>query len=163
MSTRKDFKMLEEAYSDVGGMSLTPSNMLGGKPVMITMDMPGAEVDHESHKSHEEEHMEPEGENDHSEIEMASAELHKLAEYAPKLKEMVSQMQGLEGWIASKITKASDYISSVYHWLEYQQHEGSETGSCNHEEEDMYNTGHEDTGCSYAREGCTCGGCPDCN
>jgi hypothetical protein len=163
MSTRKDFKMLEEAYSDVGSMSLTPSNMLGGKPVMITMDMPGAEVDHESHKSHEEEHMEHEGENDPSEIEMASAELHKLAEYAPKLKEMVSQMQGLEGWIASKITKASDYISSVYHWLEYQQHEGSETGSCNHEEGDMYNTGHEDTGCSYAREGCTCGGCSDCN
>jgi hypothetical protein len=163
MSTRKDFKMLEEAYSDVGGMSLTPSNMLGGKPVMITMDMPGAEVDHEGHKSHEVEHTEREGENDPSEIEMASAELHKLAEYAPKLKEMVSQMQGLEGWIASKITKASDYISSVYHWLEYQQHEGSETGSCNHEEGDMYNTGHEDTGCSYAREGCTCGGCPDCN
>ena len=85
---------------------------------------------------------------------MASAELHKLAEYAPKLKEMVSQMQGLEGWIASKITKASDYISSVYHWMEYQQHEGSEGCGHNHEEE-MYNTGHEDTGCSYAKEGCT--------
>jgi hypothetical protein len=92
---------------------------------------------------------------------MASAELHKLAEYAPKLKEMVQQMSGLEGWIASKITKASDYISSVYHWLEFQQHEGGE--SCSHEEEDMYNKGHGDAECPYAKEGCTCGGCPDCN
>lgn len=158
MSKREDLKMLAEAYSGVGGIPLTPTNMLGGKPVMITMDMPGAEIDHEGHES-------PEGhggENDPSEIEMASAELHKLAEYAPKLKEMVSQMQGLEGWIASKITKASDYISSVYHWMEYQQHEGSEGCGHNHEE-DMYNTGHEDTGCSYAKEGCTCGGCPDCH
>jgi len=166
MSKREDLKMLAEAYSGVGGMPLTPSNMLGGKPVMITMDMPGAEIDHESHESHEEEHAEHEGhggENDPSEIEMASAELHKLAEYAPKLKEMVSQMQGLEGWIASKITKASDYISSVYHWLEYQQHEGGDGCGCKHEEESMYNTGHEDMECPYAKEGCTCGGCPDCH
>ena len=150
MSKREDLKMLAEAYSGVDAMSLTPSNMLGGKPVMITMDLPGAEIDYEGHEPREGNG----GENDPSEIEMASAELHKLAEYAPKLKEMVSQMQGLEGWIASKITKASDYISSVYHWMEYQQHEGSEGCGHNHEEE-MYNTGHEDTGCSYAKEGCT--------
>jgi hypothetical protein len=167
MSTRKDFKMLEEAYSDVGGMSLTPSNMLGGKPVMITMDMPGAEVDHDAQESHGEEHNKHKGcggENDPSEIEMASAELHKLAEYAPKLKEMISQMSGLEGWVASKITKASDYISSVYHWLEYQQHEGNEGCDHNHEEEDMYNTGYEEVDeCPYAKVGCTCGGCSYCH
>ena len=94
---------------------------------------------------------------------MASAELHKIAEYAPKLKEMVQQMPGLEGWISSKITKASDYLSSVYHWLEFQQHEGGERCGCKHEEEDMYSSGYEDAEeCPYAKEGCTCGGCSDC-
>ena len=157
MSKRNDFKMLAEAYSDVGGTPLTPTNMLGGKPVMITMDMPGAEIDHDSH---DEEHI---AEIDHSEIEMACADLHKISEYAPKLKEIVKEMGGLEGWIASKITKASDYISSVYHWLEYKQHEDQE--GCEHgEEKNMYKAGHEDIEkCSYAEQGCTCGGCPDCH
>lgn len=160
MSKREDLKMLAEAYSGVDAMSLAPSNMLGGKPVMITMDLPGAEIehggDHVGHEGHE-------NENDPSEIEMASAELHKLAEYAPKLKEMVQQMSGLEGWVASKITKASDYISSVYHWLEFQQHEGGSSCEHNHDEEDMYNTGYEEAECPYAKGGCTCGGCSDCH
>lgn len=157
MSTREDLKMIAEVYGTVGGLPLTPSNMLGGKPVMITMDMPGAEIDHESHG---EEHMEYEGESDPSEIEMASAELHKIVEYAPKLKELVEQMPGLEGWIASKITKASDYISSVYHWLEFQQHEGDKGCGCE-DGKSMYQKGHEDV-CKYASQGCKCGGCPDC-
>lgn len=158
MSLKKDLKMLAEAYTSVEGLPVTPSNMLGGKPVMITMDMPGAEVDHEKQEVN---HRDNEGENDPSEIEMASAELHKITEYAPKLKELIQQMSGLEGWVSSKITKASDYISSVYHWLEFQQHEG---GSCNHEEEGMFNAGHEDAEeCSYAKEGCKCGGCPNCH
>lgn len=151
MSTRKDLKMLAEAYTGVESQPLTPLNMLGGKPVMISMDMPGAEVDHtEDHQV------------DDSEIEMAAADLHKLVEYAPKLKDIISQMPELEGWVSAKITKAADYISSVYHWLEYKQHEGGGCGCGS--EEDMFNTGHEDTEtCKYAQQGCKCHGCPDCH
>lgn len=60
-------------------------------------------------------------EQDH-EVQMARAELYKLAKYSIKLHDMlkgVSEEQGLEGWVQSKITKASDYISSVYHHLDY--------------------------------------------
>lgn len=60
-------------------------------------------------------------ERDH-EVQMARAELYKLAKYSIKLHDMlksVSEEQGLEGWIQAKITKASDYISSVYHNLDY--------------------------------------------
>ena len=32
---------------------------------------------------------------------------------------MVGNLDNLEGWTASKITKAADYLSSVYHALEY--------------------------------------------
>jgi|TARA_R110000868_G_scaffold312552_1_gene573524 hypothetical protein len=60
-------------------------------------------------------------EQDH-EVQMARAELYKLAKYAIKLHEMlkgISEREGLEGWQQAKITKAADYIGSVYHALEY--------------------------------------------
>ena len=60
-------------------------------------------------------------EQDH-EVQMARAELYKLAKYSIKLHDMlkkVSEQEGLEGWVQSKITKAADYISSVYHHLDY--------------------------------------------
>ena len=53
------------------------------------------------------------------EIDMARAELLKAAEYATKLFNHLANVDSLEGWTASKITKASDYLSSVYHALEY--------------------------------------------
>ena len=61
-------------------------------------------------------------ERDH-EVQMARAELYKIAKYAIKLHEMlksVSEETGLEGWVQSKITKSADYIGSVYHHLDYE-------------------------------------------
>jgi hypothetical protein len=60
-------------------------------------------------------------EMDH-EVQMARADLYKIAKYAIKLHDMlkgVSEAEGLEGWQQAKITKASDYIGSVYHNLDY--------------------------------------------
>jgi len=60
-------------------------------------------------------------ETDH-EVQMARAELYKAAKYSIELHQMlksVSEEQGLEGWVQAKITKASDYLSSVKHHLEY--------------------------------------------
>ena len=148
MIKRKDHDLLSEAYSQVSG-SVSGAPAMLGRPVMVTMDMPGAEVHHQNNADHEE--------NDPSEIEMALSELHKLTEYAPKLKEIVADLPSLEGWVSSKITKASDYISSVYHWLDFQQHEG-----CGEHSQEMFNTGSEDSGCEYAKQGCECEECDDC-
>jgi hypothetical protein len=60
-------------------------------------------------------------ERDH-EVQMARAELYKIAKYSIKLHEMlkgVSETAGLEGWVQSKITKSADYLGSVYHHLDY--------------------------------------------
>lgn len=54
------------------------------------------------------------------ELDMARAELLKAAEYATKLFNHIESLDSLEGWTASKITKASDYLSSVYHYLSYE-------------------------------------------
>jgi hypothetical protein len=62
-------------------------------------------------------------ERDH-EVQMARAELYKIAKYAIKMHELlknVSEEEGLEGWVQSKITKAADYMGSVYHYMEYEE------------------------------------------
>ena len=60
-------------------------------------------------------------ERDH-EVQMARADLYKIAKYAIKLHDMlktVSEAEGIEGWQQSKITKAADYMGSVFHSLDY--------------------------------------------
>jgi hypothetical protein len=62
-------------------------------------------------------------EQDH-EVQMARAELYKIAKYAIKLHDLlkgISESEGLEGWVQSKITKAAADIGSVYHHLDYQE------------------------------------------
>jgi len=36
----------------------------------------------------------------------------------------ISEAEGIEGWQQAKITKAADYISSVYHAMDYDQNMG---------------------------------------
>jgi putative cell wall-binding protein len=65
-------------------------------------------------------------ERDH-EVQMARADLYKIAKYGIKLHDMlkgVSEQEGLEGWVQSKITKAADYLGSVYHHLDYEKATG---------------------------------------
>jgi hypothetical protein len=60
-------------------------------------------------------------EQDH-EVQMARSDLYKLAKYSIKLHDMlknVTEEEGIEGWQQAKITKAADYLSSVYHSLDY--------------------------------------------
>lgn len=60
-------------------------------------------------------------ERDH-EVQMARADLYKIAKYAIKLHDMlkgVTEAEGIQGWQQSKITKAADYIGSVYHSMDY--------------------------------------------
>jgi hypothetical protein len=61
-----------------------------------------------------------EAERDH-EVQMARAELYKIGKYSILLNRLlanVTEEEGLEAWQQAKITKAADYIDSVYHALE---------------------------------------------
>ena len=61
----------------------------------------------------------PNGDTDR-EGAMAKADLYKLANYSHKLFQQIQDEDQLEGWVQAKITKAADYIASVYHYLEYE-------------------------------------------
>ena len=51
---------------------------------------------------------------------MAKADLFKLANYSHKLYQQIQDEDQLESWVQAKITKAADYIASVFHYLEYE-------------------------------------------
>tara|TARA_Y100001973_G_scaffold103803_1_gene171922 strand:- start:411 stop:1490 length:1080 start_codon:yes stop_codon:yes gene_type:complete len=50
----------------------------------------------------------------------AKMKLHKTAEYSVKLSQMLKDMDQLPAWVQEKIVKASDYMSTVYHYLDYE-------------------------------------------
>ena len=106
---RKEKAMLEEAYGKVNEMNLGPHNNPYPQEMAIAVPVPSED--------------ESCGEYDQSEIDMAGRELLKAQEYAAKLSEMVPGLPGLDGWVASKITKAADYLSSVFHYLDYEMNE----------------------------------------
>ena len=59
-------------------------------------------------------------EDKEQEGKMAKADLYKLASYSHKLFKQLHDEDELEAWVQAKITKAADYIASVYHYLEYE-------------------------------------------
>ena len=59
---------------------------------------------------------------------LAKADLYKLAQYSFKLFKKLEDDAQLEAWVQAKITKAADYIASVYHYIEYEM-EFSDYGS----------------------------------
>jgi hypothetical protein len=57
------------------------------------------------------------------EVSMARSDLYRSAKASMELHALlkkVSEEQGIEGWVAAKITKAADYLDSVLHYLQYE-------------------------------------------
>jgi hypothetical protein len=70
----------------------------------------------EMEEEHEEEHP------DH-EVNMGRSQMYHTMKNAKAIHDMlqkVSEREGIEGWVASKLTKASDYLKVVKDYLEYE-------------------------------------------
>ena len=52
---------------------------------------------------------------------MAKSQMLKMKKYVMALCDMIDDESQLESWVQAKLTKASDYMSSVYHYLDYQK------------------------------------------
>ena len=57
---------------------------------------------------------------------MAKSQLYRTAEYASELEQMIQDGEELDAWVQAKITKASDYLSSVKHYLQYKKTKGDQ-------------------------------------
>ncbi len=58
-------------------------------------------------------HMDKEG-------RMAKSQMYKMINYIGKLSQMLDDNIQLPSWVQTKIAKASDYMSSVFHYLDYE-------------------------------------------
>lgn len=90
---------------DCGGSGMVPDaiNFRMGQP-------PGGAAQHQDH-----------------EVQMARSQLYRTAKLAIMLHELlknVDESQGLEGWVQSKLTRAADYIETVYGYLDYEHTSG---------------------------------------
>ena len=74
-----------------------------------------------------------------SEGGMAKSQLYKMAKYAMMLHDALQDDTQLEAWVQSKITMATEYMSKVKHYLEYEMgldmadpegHDEPEIGGC---------------------------------
>ena len=65
-------------------------------------------------------------ENMDDEGRMAKSQMYKMQGYVNKLSRMLDDGAQLPGWVQSKLTKASDYMSSVFHYLEYEAVRGQD-------------------------------------
>ena len=129
MSKRRDRDNLQEAYESV-------NEMAAGTPIIAVT---GLEPQQQSSECGGDDREHKGEDHDNSEIHMAKAELKKAADYAMQLSAILDNLDGLEGWTASKITKAADYLSSVYHWLDYDHNKDQE----HDQEHGMFNVGSE--------------------
>jgi len=56
--------------------------------------------------------------HDDHEGSMARSQLRQAAKYSQKLGHMINESDNLPEWVEAKITKASDYLSSVYEYID---------------------------------------------
>jgi hypothetical protein len=91
---------------------------VNGKPVQLSLDLKecgcGGNSSWEEKPRYRPDYPDPEG-------EMAKQQLYKVAKYAAELYKMLDDNDELDSWVQDKLSKASDYISSVKHYLEYEK------------------------------------------
>lgn len=66
---------------------------------------------------------------DDHEGSMAKADLLAIHKQAGELYNMLGENEELEGWVQSKITKAADYINSVYNNMQYEKNKPKSVGN----------------------------------
>jgi hypothetical protein len=101
---RKQLSVNEEFPDLTGDNEVTYADVLKGRGVKLK----------------EEDMCEGCGEEMDYEGEMAKSELYNLIQNAEKLFSMLDEDAQLEAWVQSKLTKANDYLESVYQYLQSQ-------------------------------------------
>jgi len=102
--------MLEHVNQQISETGLPQDQITSPMPMdnpVLPQRIPVSEYD--SHPDHE--------------VQMARSELYRAAKCAISLEKMlkhINEQQGLEGWVQAKITKAADYLESVYHYMDYE-------------------------------------------
>jgi hypothetical protein len=85
--------------------------------------------------------------------EMAKSQLMVLAKRAEKLANMLQDNTQLEAWVQSKITKAEDYVTTVYDYMKTTGKKMNEDSKCNMSEQGSMCEVHGDDKCPGYKKG----------
>jgi len=93
-------------------------------------------------------------ENPNDDSDMAKSQLYAIAKYALELLQMIKDGDPLDAWVQAKITKASDYIDAVQHYLEGEEYLDANQGESEEElaESDYQARTKEDLVFQYLRD-----------
>jgi hypothetical protein len=75
---------------------------------------------------------------DDHEGKMAKSQLYQAAKNAHSIYQMIDNREDLPSWVQSKLTKAADYLQTVYNHLDHKEHGSTESvisGGLNHNED----------------------------
>ena len=102
--TLSEAEDLDEGDCGCGAPDM-PSRHMPSDHVMVNVDVEEEprDLDHDKHEG-----------------SMARSQLRRAAKYSQQLGEMIRVDDDLPEWVEAKITKASDYLGSVYHYLDYE-------------------------------------------
>jgi len=125
---------IERRIHQLKNSNLTESQSSGADAMLAKLEAALAKVNEEyaiqqnMPMAEKENHPAPTDHPDH-EVSMARSDLYRAGKSAMALEKMlqqVSEQQGIEGWVQAKITKAADYLESVYHYFDYEMHGNGE-------------------------------------
>ena len=88
-------------------------------------------IDRQTEDSEYDKDGKPEKDHSDHEVGMAQSDMFKAMKYAKEIHnalERVSEREGIEGWVAAKITKAADYLGSVAHYIEHEIYHADKAG-----------------------------------
>jgi hypothetical protein len=103
-----------------GNGTLSPYEKKRGMAIAKNMDEQPAEMVHNAEYLEEDDWMQKDDESD-----MAHGQLANIKELVGELMGMIKDGDQLDAWVQAKLTKAEDYLDSVYHYL--QGEEATET------------------------------------
>ena len=125
---------IERRIHQLKNSNLTESQSAGADAMLAKLEAALAKVNEEyaiqqnMPMAEKENHPAPTDQPDH-EVNMARSDLYRAGKSAMALEKMlqqVSEQQGIEGWVQAKITKAADYLESVYHYFDYEMNGNGE-------------------------------------
>ena len=67
------------------------------------------------------------GDKDDNEGGMARAQLMTLSKQTSELFNMIGEEENLEAWVQDKLSKASEYMNSVYNFMQYEKNKNDNT------------------------------------
>ena len=118
-------KSVLEEMKFMGGLGFTNGSIAEGHcgcgaPDLPMQHLPSDHVVQALEVDVEEEEEPRDLDYDKGEGSTARSQLRRAGKYSQQLGEMIRVDDDLPEWVEAKITKASDYLGSVYHYLDYE-------------------------------------------